>query len=267
MKPTALLWMSEPKTRIMRVLSTDHMGEKKMRKVLKEVSVLLSGIIILAAVFLIYAGVYYHADGDALAALETDGTVKVEQTDYGWYFDGPGRDTLIFYPGAKVEETAYAPLMKELAEAGMDACLVRMPLRLAFFGISAADQIIPRYDCDSWYLGGHSLGGVMASSYASRHEDSLAGLILLAAYPADVLEDPLPVLSIYGSDDRVLDIESYNEAHDNMPGRFTEYVIEGGNHAGFGNYGEQKGDGKALLSPAEQQEVTVQVIMETAAGW
>ena len=60
---------------------------------------------IAAAVFRVYVSDYYRADAAAEQALESD-TVLVEQTDYGWFFDGPSEDTaLVFYPGGKVEET------------------------------------------------------------------------------------------------------------------------------------------------------------------
>ena len=95
------------------------------------------GLII--AVFLIYTGIYHHADATAFTALQTDETVSVTQTAYGWFFDGPSEDNLlVFYPGAKVEETAYAPLLHGLAEQEMDVCLVRMPFRLAVFGAEKA---------------------------------------------------------------------------------------------------------------------------------
>ena len=80
-----------------------------MRRKLKWLIPLLI-LLVLAGGFLIYTGNYYHADGAALAALDPDTTVAVSRTDYGWHFDGPGEDAaLIFYPGAKVEASAYAP--------------------------------------------------------------------------------------------------------------------------------------------------------------
>ena len=100
-------------------------------------------LLLLATGFLIYASVYYHADETALAALESEGAVRVSRTDYGWFFDGPSeRDALIFYPGAKVEAAAYAPLLRELAGSGMDVLLAEMPLRFAVFGMNKADGLL-----------------------------------------------------------------------------------------------------------------------------
>jgi hypothetical protein len=39
-------------------------------------------------------------------------------------------------------------------------------------------------------------------------------------------------------------------------------VIEGGNHAQFGNYGKQKGDPDATISREEQQDKAVEAIKE-----
>lgn len=72
----------------------------------------------------------------------TDADVAVTPADYGYLFDGPGtEDLLIFYPGAKVEETAYAPLLRQLADGGMDVALVKMPLLLAVFGADKASEV------------------------------------------------------------------------------------------------------------------------------
>ena len=124
----------------------------------------LAVIAALAAAFLIYTGEYYHASDTARAMLESDGAVKVIRTDYGWRFDGPSdTDALIFYPGAKVEAAAYAPLLHRLAEGGMDVCLVRMPFNLAIFGVDRADKVMAEHDYGRWYLSGHSLVGAMAA--------------------------------------------------------------------------------------------------------
>ena len=53
---------------------------------------------------------------------------------------------LTFYPGGKVEETAYAPMLHYLAEQGMDVFLVKMPFRLAVFGMNKADHVMKQHD-------------------------------------------------------------------------------------------------------------------------
>ncbi len=225
---------------------------KKARRI-----ILLSVPLLLTAAFLLYTGRYYRAQEEAVRALASD-SVTVEETNFGWFFDGPGSDSaFIFYPGGKVEAAAYAPLLHAVAGRGMDAFLVKVPFRLAFFGIDRAGQIQKAYDYENWYVGGHSLGGVAAAEYAADHE--LKGLILLAAYPVREVDEP--VLIIYGSEDGVLNLKRVSEA--SRYGAVEEIVISGGNHAAFGNYGEQAGDGAAAISSDRQQAETVEAI----AAW
>ena len=220
---------------------------------------------VLFALFFFYTENYYHADRTAVMMLRTDEYVAVTSSQTGLLFDGPGEeDLLIFYPGAKVQETAYAPLMRQIAEGGMDVFLVRMPFRLAFFGTNKADEALQETaDYANVYVGGHSLGGAMAASYAAEHAESLDGAILLAAYSAKPLPDSLPVLSVYGTEDGVLNRSNYEKNLANVP-NLQEFVIEGGNHAQFGSYGEQRGDGEASIDPGMQWNETAEAILEFA---
>ena len=220
------------------------------------------GILLLCVIFLVYAGQYYHSDGTTYSALTSDETVAVTQTEYGWLFDGPSEDdALIFYPGGKVEETAYAPLLHRLAGQGMDVCLVKMPFRLAVFGVNKADHVMKQHDYIHWYIGGHSLGGAMAASYAAAHSAEISDVYMLAAYPSKPLDENTRALIICGSEDGVLNMERLQQAERYLPGNSAVYVIEGGNHAQFGNYGIQAGDGDAAVSAEEQQRRTAELIL------
>ena len=205
----------------------------------------------------------YYKEENVQEYLQTKDSVLVTEMPDGLYLDGPGDETaLIFYPGAKVEYTAYLPLLSELADQGIDCFLIKMPCNLAIFGQNKAKKIMDSYEYDHWYLSGHSLGGAMAASYASGHLESLNGLVLLAAYPTKSLKsDSFSVLSLYGSEDGVLNMEKVEEGKAYMPVDYAEVCIEGGNHAQFGNYGEQKGDHAAEISREEQQAQTVEVIL------
>ena len=213
--------------------------------------------------FLIYAEQYYHSDETAHSALKSDATVAVTQTEYGWLFDGPSEDdALIFYPGGKVEETAYAPLLHCLAGQGMDVCLVKMPFRLAVFGVNKADHVMTQHDYARWYIGGHSLGGAMAAAYAAAHSGQLSGVYMLAAYASKPLDENTRAVVIYGSEDGVLNRTKLEAANRYLPADSATYVIEGGNHAQFGNYGIQDGDGNAVISAEEQQRRTAELILQ-----
>ena len=210
----------------------------------------------------IYLNNYYHADVAALDALTSDEDVTVKKTGDGWLFDGPSKDTaLIFYPGAKVEETAYAPLLHQIAKSGIDVFLVKMPARLALFGINKAETVQQTYAYDRWYIGGHSMGGAMAALYASEHGDNLDGLILCAAYATKPLDSSLQVILIYGSEDGVLNMEKYEAGKQYLPVSAVEHMIVGGNHAQFGSYGIQSGDGIAEISAEAQQEAAADCII------
>lgn len=196
---------------------------------------LLAGVILLITTVW-YVNDYYHTDENIQEYLQKKESVSVTEMSDGLYLDGPGDETaLIFYPGAKVEYTAYLPLLCELADQGIDCFLVRMPCNLAFFGQNKAEKIMDSYEYEHWYLSGHSLGGAMAASYASGHLESLNGLVLLAAYPTKSLKsDSFSVLSLYGSEDGVLNMDKVKEGNPYMPADYAEVCIEGGNHAQFG---------------------------------
>ena len=129
----------------------------------------------------IYVCDYYPANEQALQALITDDKVTVSELKGGNILFAPNEPTIgfIFYPGAKVEHIAYAPLMRGLAEEGILCILIRMPFHLAVFGKNAADGIQDQYpEIETWYLGGHSLGGSMAADYIAESEEEYKGLCL-----------------------------------------------------------------------------------------
>lgn len=228
-------------------------------------------LIVIAAVLLavvagggIYVSDYYRADEVADAAMVSDDTVTVEQSDDFVVFS-PAEPVagFVFYPGGKVEHTAYAPLMRALAERNILCVVVRMPFNLAVLDMNAAEGISEQFpEVEAWYIGGHSLGGSMAASYAADNADAFDGLALLAAYStADVTG--LEVISVYGDQDDVLNMEKYEKYRENLPETAVETVVEGGNHAQFGSYGAQSGDGEATISAEEQTRITADLL----AAW
>lgn len=231
----------------------------------RRIKILLIPLAVLLAFlvgFFIYVSDYYHADSSAHEAFVSDDKVTVTALAHGTFFDGPGEgDALIFYPGGKVDENAYGPLLHQLAGQGVDVFLVAMPCRLAILGINRADDIISSYRYDRWFIGGHSLGGAAAAMYAADHPE-LSGTILLAAYPTSQLDKQDLQLVIYGSQDGVLNLEKLNDSRKYASDNYCEYEIAGANHAQFGNYGPQKGDGQPEMSRQQQQQLTVQYIID-----
>ncbi|MBQ9457590.1 MAG: hypothetical protein IJU64_03675 [Bacilli bacterium] len=85
---------------------------------------------------------------------------------------------------------------------------------------------------------GHSLGGTSAALFLSGNKDeTFKGIIFLASYPNKELNDSYRCLSIYGSNDAVLNKAEYEKNRSNFPAKMTEIVIDGGNHSYFGDYG------------------------------
>ena len=152
--------------------------------------------------------------------------------------------------------------MAELAQQNILCVLLKMPLNLAVLDMDAAKGIPELFpEVEHWYLAGHSLGGSMAASFAGKQPGTYEGLILLAAYStADLTETGLKVCSLYGDRDGVLNREKYQQYRPNLPENTLELVLEGGNHAGFGSYGPQAGDGESLLPAGEQIRWTAEKI-------
>ena len=227
-------------------------------------SVCLAVLLVIGIGGYAYVSDYYHADETALEAMAylTDSVQAEQDGDVIWFVPEDPTTGLIFYPGGKVEYTAYAPLLRACAENGILCALVQMPGNLAVLDANAADGLQQEHpEVTTWYIAGHSLGGAMASNYAAEHSENFAGLILLAAYSTkDLTGTPLRVLSVYGSEDGVMNRESYEKNRENLPVDTTEVVLDGGCHAQFGSYGAQDGDGVPTISGEEQVRQTAEAI-------
>ena len=210
--------------------------------------------------FLIFIGFRYRAQPEAFKSLQSDSDISVSYVTNNLILMTPQQPKagIIFYPGALVQFEAYGPLMRKCARRGYACAIVRMPLNLAFLNGNAAVKIKNYFTgVPHWFIAGHSLGGVIAASCAGSHPEDFDGVIMLAAYSVwDLRDSGLRVLSIYGSRDGVLNMEKYQKYKKNLPAGMKEYIIEGGNHAFFGDYGDQAGDMEASISRDEQMEQT-----------
>jgi hypothetical protein len=220
---------------------------------------------------LVYFAFPYGAESEAVAAVAADDAVTVEERD-GTYVLSPatGEATtgLVFYPGARVDPEAYVPTLAPLAESGVLVVIPEMPLNLAVLDSGAAAEPIAGYDSvERWYVGGHSLGGAMACRYAETNPDEVEGVVLYASYcDRDLSETDLAVLSVLGSEDDVLTVDTERENRELLPEDREIVEIEGANHAGFGAYGEQFRDGEATLSDEVARERIAAVTVEWFEG-
>ena len=227
-----------------------------MKKRVKIVLIsIIALVVLLISAFFIYVSDYYKADDVAIAVMQSEAVIRVQDNIIVLSPTTPSDTALIFYPGAKVEYLAYLPILEKIKQScGITCILVKMPFNMAIFDTNAANKIIDQFpDIKNWYIGGHSMGGAMASHYASKHQGRVKGLVLLGAYlygdyPAE------KALTVYGTfNTSVAEKINYTE---------NIIVIEGGNHAQFGNYGKQKGDPDATISSVDQQNITVDAIRD-----
>lgn len=244
----------------------EHM--KRKYKILI-IGIVLFVLLILGGLFFLRSMTYLPLDEAIEETMPSNQHYQVKETSDAVIFK-PLKEShptsVIFYQGGLVEEKSYSSLAAKLASKGFPVYLVKHALNLAVTDTNKAEKLIVDENITDFVIGGHSLGGVMASRFANEIDsDLLKGVFLLASYPdekgrLDTL--PISVLSLVGSKDGVLDNEAYQDGKTYLPDSTSYYIIEGGNHAGFGDYGHQEGDNDASISHEEQQELTVQFLVE-----
>ncbi len=243
-------------------------GKSGRRKKVNPVRVAIGYTI---GMLMVLAGIYFASLTpvgplpQALTYLESNDRVEVSKGDYTFFMpqNNPVRTGFIFYPGGRVDNRSYAPLASGLAKKGWPVAVVPMPLNLAILGQDRASKVIRDHpEIDYWVIGGHSLGGTMAAQFAEKHPDEINGIVFLAAYPQDAsfVNSGLPVLSVYGTGDGLIPLPEWLKYRNRFPANTQWVMINGGNHAGFGWYGEQDGDSPASISLEEQTYQVLQAV-------
>jgi hypothetical protein len=240
---------------------------KKAKTILKWIVIILIILLVVIALGTVAYTQLATAGPEVVAeeALLSTAGVQVESDD--WLVFRPIRSApttgLIFYPGGLVDPRAYAPYAQDIAAAGYLVVIPPMPLNLAILKAGEAENVIEAFpEVENWAVGGHSLGGVVASQFIKDYPWAADGLILWGAYPAggsDVSCRVLDAVSVYGTRDGLSTPEEILASQSLLPPETTYVPIEGGNHAQFGWYGPQKGDLPAQISHQEQQAQTVAV--------
>lgn len=244
--------------------------QHKKRKALKVLLVIL--LIIIAICFgFMYSREWIHAEfkaSDKAMSIITNQHegFAVERLENNSLAFVPNNASvgIILYPGGLVQHEAYAPLMEELANQGILCVIIDAKSGLPLMETSKADGIIDTYpQITKWYIGGHSIGGVAATSYISNHLDVFDGLILLAAYSNnDLVDSGLDVICIYGSSDGVMNRESYEAGKSKLPTNFEEHIIDGGCHSFFGDYGLMGEKTVPTITAEEQANITAKLIAD-----
>ncbi|HKJ39322.1 MAG TPA: alpha/beta hydrolase [Anaerolineales bacterium] len=233
------------------------------------ISIVLVVLLVGVGLFTLWAQNPYSASEIALQALESDDLVLVNEESGLITFEPVNAQSdigFIFYPGGRVDYRAYAPVLHKIAAHGYFVALVSVPLNMAIFNTNAADSVMELFpNIQQWVVGGHSLGGVTASSYASENLVQIDGLVFWASYPADdsLKDTNIKALTIYGTNDMEGD-KQINISKSRLPDSALFITIDGGNHAQFGSYGPQPGDRPATITDEEQwaqaAELTVQFL-------
>ena len=237
----------------------------KIKGWLKAMIIPISSILLTNCLMLTYFAFNYKATDNAKSYLKSDDVITLNETKHYYHFDNKtsDEDAIIFYCGAKVDPVAYSPLCNEISHLDIDVYLIKMPLYVPLLKINAANEIASLNKHKNLYMMGHSLGGTTASLYLSKTKyTSFKGIIFLASYPTKKLNDSVKCLSLYGTNDKVLNKEEYNKNSHNFPIIFKELVIEGGNHGNFGDYGFQRRDGVASITKEEQINITKTAVVE-----
>jgi pimeloyl-ACP methyl ester carboxylesterase len=233
--------------------------------------------------FLVYASVPMTAEASPLDAVRANPAISTVETADSIVLSpspendtstntgtstSPGTDTstgLVFIAGARVDPAAYAAKLSGLAEAGVTVAIVRPVLGFAILewrDIRTFTSLAP--GVDTWFVGGHSLGGVRACQYIADQVDAapLAGLVLFGSYcAADVSTGSVPALSIAGSEDGLSTPDKIADAAALLP-TSTDFVeIAGANHASFGDYGVQPGDGTATADDADVTDAITEAVL------
>jgi pimeloyl-ACP methyl ester carboxylesterase len=256
--------------------------------------------LLLAAVlgFSVYASMPMTAEASPLQVVRTNPAITLVDTADGVVLSPAGSATangagaaaangsvhprtgLVFFAGARVDPAAYAAKLSGLAEAGVTVVIARPVFGFAILewrSIDTFTDLAP--GVDTWFVGGHSLGGVRACQYLADDEVSasntsetnggqvdfavLHGLVLVGSYcAADVSNSDLPALSIAGSHDGLSTPQKIEDAAA-LLATSTEFVeIAGANHASFGDYGVQPGDGTATADDAEVTDAITAAVLD-----
>ena len=158
----------------------EQVAAKPRRKQWKiAAGILLAILVLIAGGFFWYVSDYYRAEDVALEVLSAGDNIEVRDDLTVLSPSYPTDTAVIFYPGAKVETAAYLPLLDQLRQTGLTCILVEMPFHLAIFDVNAAEDVMAQFpDIRHWYIAGHSMGGAMASQFASEHPDEVAFILL-----------------------------------------------------------------------------------------
>ncbi len=239
-------------------------SKPRRRRVLRRVLLGLLCVLLIAIAGATWWLRPFPASAQAMDALRNGNGVTITTTNDDIVFMPTQHPTegIIFYPGARVDPDAYARYMRTFAEHGYAAFIVKMPLNIALLGENLASNVIAANpSIKIWVIGGHSLGGVSACSFA-LHNSVIKGILLYASYPSEDLskQTRLHITSISGANDGLATPAKIVAAKPLLPKTTVYVTVQGGIHAFFGDYGPQDGDGQ----PSTSREIAHKTIADAS---
>ena len=236
-----------------------------MKKLLRVFKIIVMSISLLAIVFIV--GLFIYTRGSYKPLDEMYGEIEqldlthievIDDFDQISYVVDQPKKNIIIVPGGKVKPESYQYLAASLALSGYDVTIVKTLFNLAILTPNYGSRFI-KDDMDNVVIG-HSLGGTVASMF-SQGDDRITEMIFLASYPISDVSDK-EVLILTAEFDEVLDMNDVENSLDNLPSSYISFQITGGNHAQFGWYGPQKGDGTSFITTKEQQNIIINQILD-----
>ncbi|GGL01241.1 alpha/beta hydrolase [Salinibacterium xinjiangense] len=244
-----------------------------LRRARRVLAVTVVVVVLLVVAFLFYSSMVMMGDRTAAVKAWSNPAVTITSTGHSVVLEPTGEASgsgLVFIPGAKVDPYAYLYKLAGIVESsGVTVVITKPTLNLAFFDLrplSLFEADAP--DVTRWFVGGHSLGGVRACQLAESPGAGaeVAGLVLFGSYCANNLSDSnLDVLSIGGSEDGLSTPGKIRDASHLLPGQANLVQVDGLNHAGFGDYGTQPGDGTATLT-SDQERDAITELLQSVVG-
>jgi hypothetical protein len=229
----------------------------------------LTSLLVTAVSFLTWVHIVFAAERDATLEVFRDDRIQVSEADGSIVMqatEGAGTTGVLYFPGARVNPYSYLYPLSEIAASGVTVVIMDPLMNMALFDTRSIDELsLAAPKVSDWVLSGHSLGGVRACMLAD-HPD-VVGLVLMGSYCAnDISSTAIPVLQILASGDGLIDAEALKASAQLLAPSTQKITLEGANHASFGTYGEQPGDGIATLSRAEVREELTALFQRLLAG-
>lgn len=256
-----------------RSVSANSRAASRVGRRIVKVLIAILVVFVLAIIALVtWANIVMQGErGPALSAWR-DQRVSIVSTDHSIVLtprSGATGTGLVFIPGAKVDPYAYLYKLSGIVEKGVTVVITKPTLNLAFFD----QRPLATFTADApgvtrWFVGGHSLGGVRACMLAgSTAAPTVAGLVLFGSYCAnDLSRTGLTVLSIGGARDGLSTPAKIDAAKAMLPSSATFVEIPGSNHARFGDYGVQPGDGVATNSTSTTRSAITAALARVLVG-